>query len=265
MKIYMSFWSTDKTFVEDKIIKLLNVSLYYAKQHYKEINLITDYTGEKFLKDIFNWNSITTELESLPKEYKDVWSLGKIKAYNLIAKKGDPFLHFDSDVFLIKELPEDLLNSNIFCQSFEKNCYSDYKLYAFNEFCINKFYPKEFNIFDKNNHSCPNCGIVGGKDLDFFKIYSETSMNVVLDKENKRFWTKNYIQPHLRACIAEQFYLGAISKCLNKEITTFIQIKNRKALNYKSNEYIHLCGSSGKNDKTAIDNIEYLNKYIINK
>lgn len=260
MKVYMSFWTQDKVLEDYKFIDILKVALYYAKQHYKEIQLITDYKGEELLKNIFNWTSLSTELESLPKEYKDVWSLGKIKAYNLIAEKGDPFLHFDSDVFMIKPLPKNLLNSDIFCQSIEQNCYLSYKIYKFDKYCINKFYPDNINII---NHTwSPNCGIVGGTDLDFFKTYSETALRLVLDESNKIFWIKNTLPSHLKSCIAEQYYLGLIASSLNKKVTPFLRLKGLKVLDLEPDTYIHLC-SSGKNNKKALDNIQYLNDFII--
>lgn len=256
----MSFWTREETLKEYQFIKILKVALYYAKQHYKEINLITDYAGEKMLKNVFNWHSISTELESLPKEYKDVWSLGKIKSYNMISKYGDPFLHLDYDVFLIKPLPEKLVQSDLFCQSIEENCYSRYQLYAFDKYCKNKFYPFEFDL--QSEDWAPNCGIIGGKDLDFFQKYSDLVFKLVLDEENKMFWLCHYLNSDKKSCIPEQYYLGLMSKFLNKKIETLFKVKFDKVRNLQRNHYVHLC-REGKRDPQALKNIEYLNDFVI--
>jgi hypothetical protein len=258
MKVYMSFWTQEETFKQYQFINILKVALYYAKQHYNEINLITDYKGEQILKNIFKWNNISTELESLPKEYKNVWSLGKIKAYQTIASYGDPFLHLDYDVFLVNKLPFDLVNSDIFCQSIERGCDARYQLHFFEKYCINKFYEDKF----KSNWA-PNCGIIGGKDLDFFEKYSSLALKTILDKDNANFWATNYyMKSDLKACIGEQYYFAISCNILNKKIKTLFSRTDYNVKIHSKTGYIHLIRDA-KNSPMALKNIEYLNNFII--
>ena len=258
MKVYMSFWTQEDTLKSYQFFKILKVALYYAKQHYNEIHLITDYRGEELLKDIFSWSSITTELESLPREYKNVWSLGKIKSYDIIADRGDPFLHLDYDVFLVKELPIDLINADIFCQSIERECNIMYKLVEFEKYCINKFYEDKF----KTNWA-PNCGIIGGKDLDFFKKYAELALKSILAKENIEFWgTPYYIHSDIKSCLAEQYYLAVASNIFNKKIKSLFSRSNYNIKIHSKSGYVHLIRDA-KNSPMALKNIQYLNDFII--
>ena len=119
MKYYMSYWHTDMTskylggtskFLQEAK-DFYKVSAYLVKKNHGNINLITDFIGMKELKDVADWDSIDLCLESLPNEYKKVWSLGKIKAIKTLAFKKESFLHIDHDVFLIKKIPETILNN----------------------------------------------------------------------------------------------------------------------------------------------------------
>lgn len=188
MRICMSYWSSDfqresiKTPISFSRIEskkyLIQKSLYFIKKYYKSVHFVTDEIGFRYFKDL-GWDSISIGLEELPKEYYSVWSLGKIKSYNILSKIGDPFLHIDSDVFLFKKLSKWVENEDIVLEFEEKNTEA-YCLNYFNEACKEKFLNGAYN-----------CGIVGGKNLNFFLNYSNFALDLVLNK-NKNFWLNDW-------------------------------------------------------------------------
>ena len=86
MKAYYSYWSKGYiSQVDDFYLDMSKLSAFYAKKNYGEIHLVTDSVSVDSLKNIADWTSISTELDSLPKEYSHVWSLGKILTFKIAA------------------------------------------------------------------------------------------------------------------------------------------------------------------------------------
>ena len=198
-------WNKTK---RNEIYDLTKLCLHYLTKNYKNVYLITDKMGEEFFGDL-NWSNIYTDLEGIinPK-FKEVWSLGKLYAINIIANKNEPFLHIDYDFFILKKLPRSILNAPIIVQSREFACDIQYEIKWYEKHCKNKYLKKY-----KRNTITYNCGIIGGTDYKFFQKYSENAIKAVEDPKNKKFWNRKYLFPaFVKACVAEQYYLCCFLK-----------------------------------------------------
>lgn len=198
-------WNKTK---RNEIYDLTKLCLHYLTKNYKNVYLITDKMGEEFFGDL-NWSNIYTDLEGIinPK-FKEVWSLGKLYAINIIANKNEPFLHIDYDFFILKKLPRSILNAPIIVQSREFACDIQYEIKWYEKHCKNKYLKKY-----KRNTTTYNCGIIGGTDYKFFQKYSENAIKAVEDPKNKKFWNRKYLFPaFVKACVAEQYYLCCFLK-----------------------------------------------------
>jgi hypothetical protein len=220
--------------------EMIKKSVELISNAYGEVHLITDTEGAKKYSFV-EWGTVDTSLNSLPKEYCETWSLGKIKAYNIIARRGESFLHFDHDFFINQRLPKDIEEKSIIFQCLEPaHPNRNYNTAAFKKYCPFKHitHVDEIIYFDDFKNSKTsftnifpthafNCGIVGGSDLDFFYDYSESALKTVLDPFNAPFWTINYkisksrysanIKSWTKAILAEQYYAAMISNLQNKE------------------------------------------------
>lgn len=244
----MSHWSC----ADHEISKYPNVikffmekSIYFLKKNNYKIHLITDYEGKKQFGEL-NWDSISTDLVYLDKQYSSVWSAGKVFAINKIVKLGKPFFHIDYDFMIIKPLSEKILNAGIVTE-FQYNPYGDSSL-AEEDVDINHIAMDCPDYFLKNckdlhlyfighssssRHPLPkaapylanpslckkafNCGIIGGNNIKFFENYSTGALSMLFDKRNKDFWLTNWeihkifeenFTSATKAKLLEQFYLG---------------------------------------------------------
>lgn len=229
------FTSRDEYPYELEMIKTVADLLNKA---YNNVHLITDDEGRKKLSGI-EWSSIDTSLNDLPKEYHACWSLGKIKAYNIIAQRGEPFLHFDGDFFINQRLPKHIEEKPIIFQSREHAAIEqNYVLRAFKNFCPFKHFtaPVEKCIRVDSQENCfvngvlpkiaYNCGIVGGSDMDYFFNYTESALKTVFDPLNKPYFVVGLDQrkryhPNMATwtptIIAEQYYAAMVAKMMDKE------------------------------------------------
>lgn len=240
MKAYYSYWSKGYRNKPDEFyLNMTKLSCHFAKKHYGNIHLVTDSASVDYFRSLTQWDSITTELDLLPVKYSHVWSMGKITAFKIAASRGHHFIHIDSDVILWKKPPEFIENADIFCQSREghitewpsTNCLYELK---------NKYYIDN----QIKPYISPNCGIFGGKDLEFIYKYASSSLNLVLDKENEWFWGENIGYHFERAVLAEQYYLAVCAERFNKYITYLLLDGSDKECEEKG--YTHLL--QAKND-----------------
>lgn len=235
MKFYFSYWSKANQSNKNLAItkKFMERSVFELKKHYKDINLITDELGEKEFKYI-GWNSISKSLESIDEKYKDVWSLGKLKAYMEIAKKGEPFFHIDHDFLITRPLESAVLNANIVVEGEENIYHYYYNLDYFDRTCPNK-YLAECNYVDK----AYTCGIFGGHDLIFIYEYSSSAYKMATDRLNEKYFLMpdefhkkiclNY-RSFNKATIPEQYYLAASLKKWNKTPLIFWKFTSQDLL-----------------------------------
>jgi hypothetical protein len=226
----MSYWNyTDRNKTEEQqklMLKLTEKSVNLINQYNGEVHLITDSLGKEIFKNI-KFASINNYLNDVPKEYGDVWCLGKMFALNKIAHKNQPFIHLDYDFLIFKKIPEYILKKDIIVQSLEKKLYRyGYSLDYFKQECPNKYYCENSNNIDY----AYNCGIIGGQDYDFFQKYSKASIDMILNIKNKNFFLKSYLE-HFKinnkfnhwttSILAEQYHFSNACSVLNKNVTFF--------------------------------------------
>lgn len=254
-KAYFSYWSggyfnwkktnfslenkIDNKKLKDKFVEnTLILAVSRAKQHFSEVHMITDEESADIFKK-FNFDSVTTGLEKIPKDYTAVWSISKLYAYKLICLKGDPFIHIDNDVFLWKNIPDDIINAPIFAQSRELVNLFGYRLEDFYKNCPKKYLASKVPKLK----FAPNVGIVGGHDLAFFYNYASSGLNMILDPINKKYWTSHKgLVSWRKAVIGEQYYLGIAAKYYNKDIKYYFN-NDEDFYKVAMRGYTHLMGA----------------------
>lgn len=216
MKPYFSYSSRGYQHKPDKnLLNFQKLAATFAKKNYGEVHLITDSESVEFFENLLPWSSISTDLDYLTWDYRDVWSLSKLEAYKLIAKKGDPFVHIDYDVVLWKPLPEWLFQTGVFAQCPEQTIGHLYETDKFFANCPNK------HCFDFcSPEYAYNVGVFGGNDLSFIYDYANAATEFVYDPTNKDFWTKysGYSKYWCKATLAEQHFLSAFAAFKEKTV-----------------------------------------------
>lgn len=161
------------------------ISSVEAKKH-GHLELVTDSNGASVFADTLHlpFDTVKTTLDSINHIDPGMWMSGKLKAYSI---QSDPFIHLDSDVFLWKELPENILKSEMAAQHLEN---------PENNKDFNEVYGRYLNHLKSNNinrgmylddcKSAYNCGIFGGNNIDRIKEYSEAALGVV--ENNNYLW-----------------------------------------------------------------------------
>jgi hypothetical protein len=246
--------------------KLTQSAVNALRKNYDEVYLITDYEGEKLFKDV-GFKKIFNYLEDLPQEYREIWSLGKLKSYNIISKIGDPFFHIDYDFVIQNKFPDYIHKIPILSQSVEIDLE---KLGYHLEKMMNGLTKKNFLNFSKPKIAY-NSGITGGNDLDFFLKYSESALDIVFAEENKSFWLTPYRNLGLthwsKSTFIEQYYYSASLEFLNKKGECFFELLAKEFLDenyeyfadgrlkiYEKLKIIHLHGAK----KTDINLLKYI-------
>lgn len=229
---------------------LMEKCIYFLKKNNYEIHLITDDHGKDLFKDL-RWNSIDTSLESLPSIYSEVWSAGKVMAYNIISSKGDPFFHVDYDAFILKPLEKFVIESGVVIESKEFCKDRFYNKDLFFKRCKNKFFAKNQKI-----NFAYNCGIIGGNNLDFFYNYSKSALDMLFDQDNQSFWLEkqNEFQSFTKAILFEQYYLSCCLDFFKIKPTIFYQDMCKK-YKFKPKKYYI------PNDNNVNNTIGYVHYY----
>jgi hypothetical protein len=195
MKVIQSFWS--KPFLADTkeetdrfkggwLSSKFNfyswaLSCLKFKEFYGKVELYTDRFGKELLIDRLNlpYDKVHIVLNDLDNYPSQLWALGKVYTYSL---QDEPFLHADSDVFIWERLPEDFTNAQVFSQNEEVN-FPRYQEVL--EVVKKKFInvPSELtHIYDKTNNILAfNAGIIGGRDVEFFKRYTRKAISFIND------------------------------------------------------------------------------------
>lgn len=205
--------------IDPYLLDLHKLAAFLARKSYGQVHLIADTKGADQLKSVyFDSVTILPEMDEIKDEYSVTWSLGKLMAFRHLSKNKIPFIHIDYDVFLWERLPQFIDNAGVFAQHIEPSVRGKYELDCFDNFCRKKYFAENY----KPSYAY-NMGIFGGQDSEFIEKYSSSSIEMVLDKKNKYYWTRNdvlNVNLHWsRATVAEQWYLAVCAEALNKDIT----------------------------------------------
>ena len=270
-------------------IFLVNLAIsQYKKYHYNNIYLITDTEGKELFKDA-NFTEIFNILDIVPKKYQDVWSLGKMYAIRHIASLKKQFCHSDMDFFIKKPFKENIINAEVFAQSYEYNPYlwgMYYCVGLFNDFCKNKYLatdafkqlnstsviPERSIVSKKDSFAFSPiplcCGVLGGKNYDFFYEYSDTSIKMVEDPENEPYWLNTEISKKnwgTKAIVAEQFYLACCLKHYQIKPELMFQkdyLVDYCPIEFKDEDFDHWINEKKMHALHYLSNKESLEKYL---
>jgi hypothetical protein len=195
MKIVQSFWSGNK--------KDINNNYGWDKAKYNWVSwilscnqLIKFYDKVELYTDDFGYDILITKLKlpytkvhvilnELDHYHSDLWAIAKIKVYSL---QDEPFMHVDGDVFIWDKFPDNFINSNLFAQNLENT--TDYYRKMWNGISSElEYIPNEMLAFHNGETNlCANMGVIGGSDIEFFKLYAEKSFEFV--NRNLEVWDK---------------------------------------------------------------------------
>ena len=92
------------------------LSLETVRKHFPRTAVFTDDEGARLLIDQLGleFDEVSTELNALDQHDADWWALGKVWTYRA---QSEPFIHFDSDVFLWNALPDLLTSASVIAQN----------------------------------------------------------------------------------------------------------------------------------------------------
>ncbi len=221
MRAIWSFWS--KPFEKHRHATWLHpkyhlyswvLSLETTRKHYPETVLYTDDRGARLLVDELGlrFSEVSTSLNALSESDPGWWALGKLFAYS---RQEKPFVHVDSDVYLWKALPESLTAAPVFAQNPEpitigQSCYEPNWLEWALESGAGTWLPEEWRWYRSMGAQqvAPCCGILGGCDVDFIRLYADAAIRMVESEANREALTKLGDKVG-HAILIEQYFLSA--------------------------------------------------------
>ena len=244
MQVYHSYWSAGYAGKPDPfLIDLHRLSAYLAKKHYGNVHLVTDSQGASLLGNL-GYDSVSTQLDSLPLQYSEIWSLGKIWTYIHAASQGQPFMHIDYDVMLWKPLPTEMTSSPVFAERIELDVNRRYGLDRFFSRCPNAHDLAGAEDLD----GAINAGVVGGQNTDFIGEAYKKSWEFVMDPVNAQYMTgpRDLEAPSwARATIAEQLYFYNYARKHNQPIHCLLNTLLNRDKDREANDlgYTHIWGA----------------------
>ncbi len=193
MKIVQSFWFGNQTDFQIIMAGILDkhhwmswiLSCHQLVKHHKEVELYTDCFGYEILitKLQLPYTKVHVVLDELNHYNKNLWAIAKLELFNY--KQNLLFTLMVMSLYGIS-LIDKFENCNLITQNLEVT--TDYYRERWNViFPQLSFLPNEMINYheNKSNLAC-NMGIIGGRNLDFFKVYTQKSVEFV-DKNNDRF------------------------------------------------------------------------------
>lgn len=213
------------------------------------VSFITDEPGYKLLIGEIGlpYNNVETCLDSLAKMDERLWVLGKFKSFEL---QNKPFIHIDNDVYLW-DFPKRLLDADLVCQS---------------KISIPILYEQTLNTVISNFDFIPKCiqehrsngpihvsnaGIIGGKNLDFYKEYCDIAKQFV-ERNTKFFDTvdlglfNTILDELLFSCLARSKNLNIEHYFSDMQDDPFAEMV-RFQVAPVGTKYVHLVGHAKRN------------------
>lgn len=187
------------------------LSFKTISKYYEHTALVTDDEGARLLVDQLGlpFTEVTTELNALANHDPGFWSLGKLYSYR--AQK-EPFIHFDSDLYLWKPLPDRLNSAPVLAQNPEpEKWYQPETLESALSDGGAVWLPPEWVWYrvagPRTGGDC--AGIFGGNHVDFIDYFSAQAIKIVEHPDNQAGWellnkaqyTTLFGQYFLAACV----------------------------------------------------------------
>src|SRR3712207_6765809 len=171
------------------------LSVQTARRHFRSTSLVTDDDGARMLVDGIGlqFDHVSTELNVLADEDPDWWCLGKLYAYRA---QNEPFVHIDSDCFLWSPLPERLRAADLVAQHPEWFPYDGPSYYrpgvleaAVDD--VGGWLPDALRRYASvRGGGGVNCGIMGGRRVDFIREYADLGIRLVQHPSNQAAWAQ---------------------------------------------------------------------------
>lgn len=221
----------------------LALAVHCASQHFKEVVMVSDTWGVQMFQKM---GLPITEYSIKLDEVKDIsrffWAYGKLLAYT---EQEKPFVHIDNDVFLWDPLPKYILNAELCFQSHEPFHLTGYTYYNLLKEPWKKAPIRPQKIVDNEvTDFAYNCGICGGKKLDFFKEWIECSKEYILAPENQKVFFEDFKNVLIHQNLFHEQYFAA---CLIKmhDIRNKVKVLSKDAQKIPDRlKYTHLWGTT---------------------
>ena len=234
MKIVQSFWSKpSESNIADRnkggwrhqkyFYMSWALSCLTLKRIYDKIELVTDKKGYELLIEKLKlpYTTVKVELDDLNHYPENLWAISKIYSYSI---QEEPFIHVDGDVYLWSPFGEEIEKANLIAQHLDVDTghYSE----ALQEIKSNNFFLPDVitnNLGKQLKIESINAGIIGGRDIEFVKLYCEAAFNMInknMIKQNSHFTASLY------ALFYEQYLFSCLAKAQKKEITYYLNLND---------------------------------------
>lgn len=224
---------------------------------YKRVELYANSTAAKLLIDILQlpYHKVNVTHDNLTFADENLWALPKILTYSL---QNNAFIHFDGDVFLFNNLPDNLLKNELIAQNIEEG--TDFYISTQKEML------KHFTYFPdcvKAEFDAPipikavNAGVLGANNIAFIKEYASLAFEYI-NRNNIRLPLINinrfnvFFEQHLFYCLAKEknisigvFLADTIKDNEYKHLSEFHEVPCIK-------DYLHLLGPFKKDKYTCV-------------
>ena len=219
---------------------------------YGRVELFANSSAVDLLIDALNlpYSKVHTSHDNFKLVHNETWALPKLYTYSL---QNEPFLHIDGDVFLFQKFDDSLLTGELIGQNIEVatehyNSTQKELVQHFTYFpdCVKRDFDSGIAI------NAVNAGILGGKNISFFKEYTNLAFEYV-NKNIQHFENINvnkfniFFEQHLFFALAKEKSLP-----INVLINDIIDDKGYKLEGfYKVPEkvgYLHLIGGFKSNE-----------------
>jgi hypothetical protein len=155
-----------------------SLSFFLLKRIFKKVNLVCNELGKKFLTEELGLRFDNIHIIQLEEEKLNdfVWSINKIYSYSI---QNEPFIHVDTDFFMFDKPSKEFFDSEIFAQNLEID-HPIYTILRKSSLDLGLKLP-EFILETQYPAVALNVGIIGGRNLSFFKEYFLLAKSIISD------------------------------------------------------------------------------------
>lgn len=242
------FWGS-----KQNLMVSCSLSYFLVKKHFNKVNLVCNEYGKVFMTQELGLNF--DQINSIPLEENElnefVWSIYKLYAYSI---QIEPFVHIDTDFFMFEKPPKEYLESDVFAQNLEIS-HPIYNLLRKSAIDFGLKLP-EYITHSQKPAVALNVGIIGGKNLRFFKEFYFLAQSIL--KGNSSLLEKHAEELYFFYLFLEQHILFEALKDQKIDIKTLVKPSFKAAYDhiatFKSGEtkrpYVHLMGNYKQNPET---------------
>jgi len=204
-------WLTHLAFFASTAYSALQI-----KKYYNRLELITDSLGKRLFVDLLEipYDEVQVSLDFLTSYDTSLWSLGKIKA---CAMQQEPFIHFDTDLFIWEKIPVPHQANWTIVQNLERG----FDVYPplIKKICARFPYVPPFirRLEGIDSLNVYNTGIIGSNNPAFIQSFSEAAFNFVDANHDQLVREKN----GLYNIVFEQLFLTYLAEDYQQPISCY--------------------------------------------